>query len=185
MSESPVPVVSMSTEVNVVDSNILDSCVVDSSVLNSAHLDSSSTDNDTVRKTGHITLNDLKKIIERDDNFSEVTVEQIERVRVMHDKFLEGTMFSFNYNTLLLVASVIAGLGLVSNSTATIIASMLVSPIMGPVIALGYGTTICDRKMIKLALRNKVISLAFCIVIGVIIGACTGQVNHCVTCFYT
>ena len=43
-------------------------------------------------------------------------MEQIERVKLMHDKFMEGAVFSFNYNTLLLVASVIAGLGLVSNS---------------------------------------------------------------------
>ena len=73
----------------------------------------------------NVKLRDLKKIIERDDNFSEVTVEQIERVKLMHDKFMNGAVFNFNYNTLLLVASVIAGLGLISNSTATIIASML------------------------------------------------------------
>ena len=84
-----------------------------------------------------ITLRDLKRIIENDPSMSEVTIEQIERVKLMHDKFVDGTVFSFNYNTLLLVASVIAGLGLVSNSTASIIASMLVSPIMGPVASIG------------------------------------------------
>jgi len=104
-----------------------------------------------------------------------VTVEQIERVKLMHDKFMDGAVFNFNYNTLLLVASVIAGLGLISNSTATIIASMLVSPIMGPVVAIAYGTTIFDRKMVRLAWTNEIISLLFCILIGVILGACTGR----------
>lgn len=52
-------------------------------------------------------------------------MEQIERVKMMHDRFTDGARSDFNYNTLLLVASVLAGLGLVSNSTATIIASML------------------------------------------------------------
>lgn len=56
-----------------------------------------------------------------------VTQEQIDRVRQMHDRFAEGAEFSFNYNTLLLVASVLAGLGLASASTTTVIASMLVS----------------------------------------------------------
>jgi hypothetical protein len=70
-------------------------------------------------------LEDLRRIIEADDRFEEVTVEQIERVKLMHDRFMEGAVPNFNYNTLLLVAAVIAGLGLVSNSTATIIASML------------------------------------------------------------
>jgi uncharacterized membrane protein len=51
----------------------------------------------------------------------------------MHGRLREGSVFSFNYNTLLLVASILAGLGLASNSSAMIISSMLVSPIMGPV----------------------------------------------------
>lgn len=65
-----------------------------------------------------------------------ITDEQVARVQLMHEKFTEGAEFSFNYNTMLLVASVLAGLGLASNSTATIVASMLVSPIMGPVMGM-------------------------------------------------
>lgn len=56
-----------------------------------------------------------------------VTQEQIARVRQMHDLIADGAVSHFNYNTLLLVASVLAGLGLASGSTTTVIASMLVS----------------------------------------------------------
>jgi uncharacterized membrane protein len=92
----------------------------------------------------------------------------------VHDRFADGVEFSFNYNTLLLVASVLAGLGLVSNSSATIIASMLVSPIMGPVVGLAYGTTICDWKMVKRSIRTECFSLIFCILVGMVIGAIAG-----------
>jgi uncharacterized hydrophobic protein (TIGR00271 family) len=92
----------------------------------------------------------------------------------VHDRFADGVEFSFNYNTLLLVASILAGLGLVSNSSATIIASMLVSPIMGPVVGLAYGTTICDWNMVKRSIRNECYSLIFCILVGAVIGAITG-----------
>jgi uncharacterized membrane protein len=71
-------------------------------------------------------------------------MEQVERVRMMHRRFADASEFSFNYNTLLVVASILAGLGLVSNSSTTIIASMLVSPIMGPVVGMAYGATIKD-----------------------------------------
>jgi len=64
-------------------------------------------------------------------DFLQVTPEQLDRVRTMHHKMSNSAKFSFNYNTLLLVASILAGIGLVSNSITTIIASMLVSPIMG------------------------------------------------------
>ena len=73
---------------------------------------------------------DIIKIFTSDNEFIEVSPEQMERIKTMHARMEDGATFSFNYNTLLLVASVIAGLGLVSNASATIIASMLVSPIM-------------------------------------------------------
>jgi uncharacterized membrane protein len=93
------------------------------------------------------------------------------------DRFADGVEFSFNYNTLLLVASILAGLGLVSNSSATIIASMLVSPIMGPVVWLAYGTTICDWNMVKRFIRTECYSLIFCILVGAVIGAITGPLR--------
>ena len=75
-------------------------------------------------------LKDWAKIVQLSGRFSEVSTEQLERVKLMHDRFSEGAEFSFNYNTLLFVASILAGFGLASNSASTIIASMLVSPIM-------------------------------------------------------
>jgi uncharacterized hydrophobic protein (TIGR00271 family) len=93
----------------------------------------------------------------------------------VHDRFADGVEFSFNYNTLLLVASVLAGLGLASNSSATIIASMLVSPIMGPVVGLAYGTTIHDWKMVRRSIRTECFSLMFCILVGAVLGAITGK----------
>ena len=48
---------------------------------------------------------------------------------------------------------------------------------MGPVVALAYGTTILDRKMVRMAWKNELLSLLICILIGVVIGACTGGVS--------
>eukprot|EP00539_Tryblionella_compressa_P000844 CAMPEP_0178750534 /NCGR_PEP_ID=MMETSP0744-20121128/10050_1 /TAXON_ID=913974 /ORGANISM="Nitzschia punctata, Strain CCMP561" /LENGTH=449 /DNA_ID=CAMNT_0020404131 /DNA_START=260 /DNA_END=1609 /DNA_ORIENTATION=- len=100
--------------------------------------------------------------------------KQIDRVRAMHNRFSEGAESNFNFNTLLLVASVLAGLGLISNSSTTIIASMLVSPIMGPVMGMAYGMYIGDKKMTRKALKTELLSLVFCVFIGIIIGLVTG-----------
>ena len=124
-------------------------------------------------------IREWAQVIRSDSEFAEVSLEQIERIKVMHDRFKEGATFSFNYNTLLLVASVLAGLGLVSGSSATIIASMLVSPIMGPVAALAHGATIRDWKLVRKAVITEIISLGFCILMGALISAgtfaCTGS----------
>jgi Domain of unknown function (DUF389) len=119
---------------------------------------------------------DIIKIFSVDDDtdFIEVSPDVLERVKMMHDRMAEGANFSFNYNTLLFVASILAGLGLVSNSSATIIASMLVSPLMGPVVGLAYGTTIHDWNLVAVSMRTELFSLLFCIFMGFIIGAITG-----------
>mmetsp|Transcript_11177 Transcript_11177/g.26489 ORF Transcript_11177/g.26489 Transcript_11177/m.26489 type:complete len:545 (+) Transcript_11177:51-1685(+) len=121
-----------------------------------------------------VTTADIQNIFRDDNQLSTVSAKQIERVRMMHAKFLDGCRPSFNYNMLLFVASCLAALGLASNNSATIIASMLVSPIMGPVVGIAYGATINDPNMVKIALRTECVSLAVCIGIGGLIGFCTG-----------
>ena len=69
---------------------------------------------------------DIARLVAEKTKYSEVTAEQVERVRVMHDRFKQGAQFSFNYNTMLFVASILAGLGLAADSSTTVIASMLV-----------------------------------------------------------
>jgi uncharacterized hydrophobic protein (TIGR00271 family) len=104
-------------------------------------------------------------------------MEQIERVRMIHEKLAEGCKFSFNYNTLLLTASILAGLGLVSDSSTTVIASMLVSPIMGPVVGMAYGATIHDWRLFRTAFRTEILSLVFCVVTGALVAACSGPTD--------
>jgi hypothetical protein len=84
-----------------------------------------------------LTREDIHNIFKRNtQDVDIISDEQIARVQLMHEKFTEASVFSFNYNTMLFVASILAGLGLASNSVATIVASMLVSPIMGPVMGM-------------------------------------------------
>ena len=67
----------------------------------------------------------IVKIFVGEQKVTTVSPEQLYRVRTMHKKIKDETSFSFNFNTLLMVSSILAALGLVSNSSATIIASML------------------------------------------------------------
>lgn len=78
--------------------------------------------------------------------------------------------FTFDYLSLLCIASTIAGIGLATNNTVAIVASMLVSPIMGPVLALTFGSVIGDRSLMYLGLKSELISLSICILIGFVIG---------------
>jgi uncharacterized hydrophobic protein (TIGR00271 family) len=63
---------------------------------------------------------------------------------------------------ILIFAILIASLGLNVNSTAVIIGAMLVSPLMGPIIGLGFGMAINDLSLLK----KSFLSYAFASVVG-------------------
>lgn len=75
----------------------------------------------------------------------------------------EGVSFKGTDIMILVLAILIASLGLNTNSTAVIIGAMLISPLMGPIIGIGLGVGICDFKLIKRALRNLVMTAGFSI----------------------
>ena len=58
---------------------------------------------------------------------------------------------------ILAFAIVLASVGLNVNSTAVIIGAMLVSPLMGPIIGLGFSMGTFDGRLMKDALRNLLI----------------------------
>jgi uncharacterized hydrophobic protein (TIGR00271 family) len=59
----------------------------------------------------------------------------------------------------LMLAIFIASIGLNVNSTAVIIGAMLISPLMGPMMGVGYGAGINDYLLIRKALGNLLISI--------------------------
>ncbi len=56
----------------------------------------------------------------------------------------EGVSFRGTNIVILVLAILIASLGLNTNSTAVIIGAMLISPLMGPIIGVGLGVGVCD-----------------------------------------
>lgn len=68
--------------------------------------------------------------------------------------FRGGVEFRGTNLWVLMFAIVIASIGLNVNSTAIIIGAMLISPLMGPIMALGYGAGINDSALMRSSLFN-------------------------------
>ncbi|MBD5216141.1 MAG: DUF389 domain-containing protein [Bacteroidales bacterium] len=75
----------------------------------------------------------------------------------------EGVSFRGTTMLILILAILIASLGLNTNSTAVIIGAMLISPLMGPIIGVGLGVGIHDFDLIKRCLRNLTMAALFSI----------------------
>lgn len=81
-----------------------------------------------------------------------------------------GAEFSFDFLLLLILAGMIAFMGLLENSSVVLVASMLVSPLMGPILAGIFGGAIQDKKLSWSGVRHEVYALFICIFIGFFFG---------------
>jgi len=77
---------------------------------------------------------------------------------------------SFDFVILLIVAGILACFGLVENSTLFLAASMLISPLMTPILAATFGAVIKDHKLQFLGLRNELIGISLTMAVGFIFG---------------
>ena len=54
---------------------------------------------------------------------------------------------------MMVTGSIVAAAGLAQDSVVTVVASMLISPLMGPILALSFGLATLDKKTTLRALR--------------------------------
>lgn len=77
----------------------------------------------------------------------------------IHDNILDGVNIGGANFIILMCAIIIASVGLNMNATAVIIGAMLISPLMGPIIAIGYSVGIYNLKLLKKATVILVIEI--------------------------
>ncbi|OUT71821.1 MAG: hypothetical protein CBB76_03530 [Crocinitomicaceae bacterium TMED16] len=80
--------------------------------------------------------------------------QEKEDFHVIADNIDSGVVFKGTNLWILVFAILICSLGLNVNSTAVVIGAMLVSPLMGPIIGLGFGIATSDIGLLKKALYN-------------------------------
>lgn len=76
----------------------------------------------------------------------------------------KGIMIKGTNLWVLIFAIFIASLGLNTNSTAVIIGAMLISPLMGPIIGMGYSMGVYDFNLLKESFRNFLIMIVVSLV---------------------
>src|SRR5664279_3703760 len=78
------------------------------------------------------------------------------------DRTLENVKSNISFTGanlwILACAILVASVGLNVNSTAVIIGAMLISPLMGPIVASGFALGMYDFELLKKSLRNLLIA---------------------------
>ncbi|BFF94889.1 uncharacterized protein DMAD_12408 [Drosophila madeirensis] len=82
----------------------------------------------------------------------------------------QDAAITFDFCVLLVSAAILASFGLVENSTIFLASSMLISPLMGPIIAAIFGTVIEDRSLRRLGMLNELIGILIATLVGFLFG---------------
>ncbi|HUT80780.1 MAG TPA: TIGR00341 family protein [Candidatus Bathyarchaeia archaeon] len=122
------------------------------------------------RVKGRISISDIDATIppirarKQDKFLRRISIEELE------NNVTNLTKLNFNFISFTILSSVLAGMGLISDNNVTLIASMIVSPLMGPIVALGFGAVTSSRKILKEGLLAEGTGILISIFIGFIIG---------------
>jgi uncharacterized membrane protein len=82
----------------------------------------------------------------------------------------EGNHLTFDFLALISIASLIAGAGLVGDNVVFVIASMLVSPLMGPILSTTFGLAITNYDIVYRGLRNEAWGVFISMLTGFLLG---------------
>ena len=145
----------------------------------------------SIENMNDITDNNLSPINEADDINSapphDLTLSGKIRKRIQESDFKKSvrarlmvhqvvasiqasSAITFDFVLLICLASMLAGFGLLDNSTVIIVASMLVSPLMNPILGIVFGLSVRDHSLWRRGLQNEIIGLIICISCGFFLG---------------
>ncbi|MHA1276566.1 MAG: TIGR00341 family protein [Candidatus Helarchaeota archaeon] len=79
------------------------------------------------------------------------------------------------YITFCILSAIIAALGLIYNNVAVIVGSMVIAPLLGPIIGISL-TVVTDKKIIKRSLLTEFIGLSIAVIVGVVLGYVTSSI---------
>jgi uncharacterized hydrophobic protein (TIGR00271 family) len=88
----------------------------------------------------------------------------------MHETIASGSTLSTSYLTMNVAAALIAGLGLIENSPATIIGAMLIAMLYGPIVGIGLGLAKSDLQLLGRSLLAEFVGAVFVLAAGLLIG---------------
>jgi hypothetical protein len=106
------------------------------------------------------------------DDQEETEVKQIAEVL---ERMVGHAAITVDFVIFVIVAAILAAVGLIIDSPAIVVAAMLVSPLMGPVLAASAGCLLRRRDLFCRSLKTETVAIGICILIGIGAGVGVGS----------
>ncbi|KAG8187350.1 hypothetical protein JTE90_011712 [Oedothorax gibbosus] len=136
----------------------------------------SESDSSTLSKTKSEVKKAFRNFKDMQKKFLQTVTARLTVAQVV-DGVRAGAEPTFDFIMFVLIASMVSALGLLENSSVVIVASMLISPIMGPIMAGTFGAVIRDRSLRNLGIKTEIFGLLLCVFIGFTFGLLSEVLN--------
>eukprot|EP01130_Rhizamoeba_saxonica_P017732 TRINITY_DN8661_c0_g1_i1.p1 TRINITY_DN8661_c0_g1~~TRINITY_DN8661_c0_g1_i1.p1 ORF type:complete len:367 (+),score=59.79 TRINITY_DN8661_c0_g1_i1:23-1123(+) len=93
-------------------------------------------------------------------------------VEIIYREIYSQASISFDYLVFCIVGAILAGIGLATDNSVTVVASMLVSPLMGPILAFTFGALIRDKQLVNHGLFSEFCGIGIVFFCGLVLGLC-------------
>ncbi|XP_017466474.1 PREDICTED: uncharacterized protein LOC108359231 [Rhagoletis zephyria] len=137
-----------------------------------------------------VTYDALTDVVNKDDFSDDPTAEELSKwnafvesikskltVKQVVDGVRAGGSLTFDYMLLILTACSLSAFGLIENNAENIVAAMLVSPLMGPVMSITFGTIISDTQLIRTGFITLAVGMITSVLFGFIFGLLLGTTD--------
>lgn len=81
-----------------------------------------------------------------------------------------GAKISIDFLLLVVLSSLVAGIGLIQSDVAVIIGAMVIAPLLGPNLALAFGAALGDRALILKAVQTNICGIALTLSVSILAG---------------
>jgi uncharacterized hydrophobic protein (TIGR00341 family) len=88
----------------------------------------------------------------------------------LYEEVASGAKSDPIYIMMVLLSTIVAAIGLINDNVAIVIAAMVIAPLLGPNLALAFGTALGDWDLIKKSSLTCIIGLILCIIPSILLG---------------
>jgi len=88
----------------------------------------------------------------------------------LYSQIEKGARIDSNYILLTLLSTLVAAIGLIEDNVAVVVGAMVIAPLLGPNIALAFGSSLGDARLLLAAIKTGVTGLALAFMVSLAIG---------------
>ncbi|RVV98362.1 TIGR00341 family protein [Mesobaculum littorinae] len=108
---------------------------------------------------------------ESEERQAELEEKDVQTAREeIYDDVREGASFSRDFAVMTALATLVAAIGIQTEQVAVVIGAMVIAPLLGPIMALAFGTALGNRNLLRRSAKSLALGLLIAAAVGTLMG---------------